>query len=206
MINKVSWNFVIACFAFLVIFVAGGCAKKAMVAPEVEKAEAAPKAEDETITGPTFEEETVFQSLTEEPSPDIFVGESSADFREVTGSGFSALVFKPAPDLETVHFDFDRYNVSFGDRDKLSRNAGWMNLNPDVFVRIEGHSDARGTSDYNLALGDRRAIATKNYLLSLGVNPSKISTVTYGEERPLCSESEESCWSQNRRAEFLMAK
>ncbi len=203
MVNKLSLNYVIACFAFSMIFVMGGCAKKAMVAPEVETAKEAPIAEEAPIAAPTYEEETVFQGLKETP-PDLFVGESSADFKEMVAPDSKA--FKPAPNLEVVHFDFDRYNIRFGDREKLSRNAAWMNSNPNAFIRIEGHCDARGTSDYNLALGDRRANATKNYLVSLGVNPSRISTVTYGEERPLCSENMESCWSQNRRAEFLVAQ
>ncbi|MBR34326.1 MAG: hypothetical protein CMH78_02375 [Nitrospinae bacterium] len=77
---------------------------------------------------------------------------------------------------------------------------------PECSYKNRGHCDARGTSDYNLALGDRRANATKNYLLSLGVDPSRISTVTFGEERSLCSESTKPCWSKNRRAEFRVAK
>ncbi len=209
MINKLSSNFVIACFAFLMIFIAGGCAKKAMVAPEVEKAEEAPKTEE---VGTTYEEETAFErfrqpepSISESP-PDLFVGEPSADFEEMVVASAPTKSFEPAPYLEVIHFDFDRYDIRFGDREKLTRNAAWMNSNPDASIRIEGHCDARGTSDYNLALGDRRADATKNYLVSLGVNSSKIATVTYGEERPLCSENQMSCWSQNRRAEFLVAK
>ena len=203
MVNKLSLNYVIACFAFSMIFIMGGCAKKAMIAPEVETAKEAPIAEEAPIAAPTYEEETVFQRFKETP-PDLFVGESSADFKEMATPDSKA--YKPAPNLEVVHFDFDRYNIRFGDREKLTRNAAWMNSNPNAFIRIEGHCDARGTSDYNIALGDRRANATKNYLVSLGVNPSRISTVTYGEERPLCSENMESCWSQNRRAEFLVAQ
>tara|TARA_B100000315_G_scaffold195228_1_gene186039 strand:+ start:13256 stop:13882 length:627 start_codon:yes stop_codon:yes gene_type:complete len=206
--NRLSSNFVISCFVFLLIFIAGGCAKKAMVAPEVEKAGVAPKVEESPDAGRTYEEETVFQRFRQlpedQPAPDLFVSEPSADFKEMAAPASKS--FERAPNLEVIHFEFDRYSIRLGDREKLSRNAAWMNSNPDAFVRIEGHCDARGTSDYNLALGDRRANATKNYLVSLGVNPSRVSIVTYGEERPLCSESMESCWSQNRRAEFLVAR
>ena len=121
------------------------------------------------------------------------------------GVSSSGKTFKTSTGLATIHFDFDRYTIRAEDRKVLDNNAAWLNSNQDVFARIEGHCDSRGTSDYNLALGDKRADATKNYLISLGVNPSRISIVTYGEERPICSEKEESCWSQNRRAEFFVA-
>ena len=211
MTNKLSLNFVTVCFAFLMIFIAGGCAKKAMVAPEVAKAEEAPKTEE---AGETFEEVTAFRRFSEEPlrpsdaadeKPNLFIDEPSSDFQEMYVAS-ATKVYESTPNLTTIHFDFDRYSIRPGDREILNRNAVWLNSNPDALVRIEGHCDARGTSDYNLALGDRRANATKNYLLSLGVASSRISTVTYGEERALCSESMEPCWSQNRRAEFRMAK
>ena len=211
MVNKLSLNYVIACFAFSMIFIMGGCAKKAMVAPEVETAKEAPIAEE---AGETYEEVTAFRRFSEEPlrpsdaadeKPNLFIGEPSSNFQEMYVAS-ATKVFESTPNLTTIHFDFDRYSIRPGDREILNRNAVWINSNPNALIRIEGHCDARGTSDYNLALGDRRANATKNYLVSLGVNPSRISTVTYGEERPLCSENMESCWSQNRRAEFLVAQ
>ena len=211
MINKLSLNFVTVCFAFLMIFIAGGCAKKAMVAPEVAKAEEAPKTEE---AGETYEEVTAFRRFSEEPlrpsdaadeKPNLFIGEPSSNFQEMYVAS-ATKVFESTPNLTTIHFDFDRYSIRPGDREILNRNAVWINSNPNALIRIEGHCDARGTPDYNRVLGDWRANATKDYLLSLGVDPSRISTVTYGKERPLCLESIESCWSQNRRAEFLVVK
>ena len=222
MINKLSLNFVAVCFAFLTVFIAGGCAKKVMVAPEVTKAEKVPKIGEAEATRQDLirnilekhEEETVSQQFRGEPyrssdandtQPDLFYGEPNLALPEMVVAS-ATKVYESTPDLTTIHFDFNRYGIRPGDREILNRNATWLNSNPDAFIRIEGHCDARGTPDYNRVLGDWRANATKDYLLSLGVDPSRISTVTYGKERPLCLESIESCWSQNRRAEFLVAK
>ena len=100
---------------------------------------------------------------------------------------------------DTVHFDYDRYNIREPDRDLLQRQAQWLQRYAQVRVTVEGHCDERGTREYNLALGARRANAVKEYLVSLGVGSSRIDTISYGKERPICTESDESCWSQNRR-------
>lgn len=103
-----------------------------------------------------------------------------------------------------VYFDYDDYNLKSEARERLSRNAEFMKEHPELVFTIEGHCDERGTNEYNLALGDRRANAAKNYLLSLGVDASATQTLSYGEERPVCTDSAESCWSRNRRAHFLV--
>lgn len=100
---------------------------------------------------------------------------------------------------DTVHFEYDRYEVRGEDRDLLQRQAAWLQKYPQVRVTIEGHCDERGTREFNLALGARRANAVKEYLVSLGVTSSRIDTISYGKERPMCTESDESCWAQNRR-------
>lgn len=100
---------------------------------------------------------------------------------------------------DTVHFDYDKYDVRGGDRDILQRQATWLQKYPQVRVTIEGHCDERGTREYNLALGARRANAVKEYLVSVGVPSSRVDTISYGKERPTCTESDESCWAQNRR-------
>ena len=100
---------------------------------------------------------------------------------------------------DTVHFDYDRYEVTSEDRDILQRQAAWLQKYPTVRVTVEGHCDERGTREYNLALGARRANAVKDYLVTLGVPSSRMSTISYGKERPICTESNESCWAQNRR-------
>ena len=112
--------------------------------------------------------------------------------------------FRPAADLADVHFDFDKAEVREADIAKLDANAGWLKSNADHLVVIEGHCDERGTTEYNTALGDRRAKATKNYLVSRGVPASRIAVISYGEERPACSQHADECWAQNRRAHFLV--
>ncbi len=101
---------------------------------------------------------------------------------------------------DTVYFDTDRYDIDGEDRAVLMSQAEWLRQYPNVRITLEGHCDERGTRDYNIALGERRANAAKNYLASLGVDPSRISTVSYGKERPVALGSNESAWAQNRRA------
>ena len=100
---------------------------------------------------------------------------------------------------DTVHFAYNEYNVEDQDKSTLQKQATWLNRYPGVQITIEGDCDERGTREYNLALGARRANAVKEYLVSLGVNTARLQTVSYGKERPLCTESSEDCWAQNRR-------
>ena len=100
---------------------------------------------------------------------------------------------------DTVHFAYNEYNVEDQDKSTLQKQATWLNRYPGVQITIEGDCDERGTREYNLALGARRANAVKEYLVSLGVNTARLQTVSYGKERPICTESTEDCWAQNRR-------
>jgi peptidoglycan-associated lipoprotein len=100
---------------------------------------------------------------------------------------------------DTVHFSYNEYNVEDADKAVLGRQASWLQKYPGVRVTIEGHADERGTREYNLALGARRANAVKEYLVSQGVSAGRVETVSYGKERPICTESSESCYAQNRR-------
>jgi peptidoglycan-associated lipoprotein len=106
--------------------------------------------------------------------------------------------------LRDVYFDFDRYDVRNGDKGTLDENAKWLKSNQNALLLIEGHSDERGTNEYNLALGERRAKATRDYLVSAGIDAGRITVISYGEERPTCTEKAESCWAKNRRAHFLV--
>jgi peptidoglycan-associated lipoprotein len=110
--------------------------------------------------------------------------------------------FAATPNLKDIHFDFDKYDIRPGDAKILDANATWLKNNSSL-VLIEGHCDERGTNEYNLALGERRAKATMNYLVSQGVQAGRITIISYGEERPLCTERNEACWARNRRAHFL---
>ena len=105
--------------------------------------------------------------------------------------------------LKAVHFDFDKSNIRPGDARILDSNAEWLRSNPGHLVLIEGHCDERGTNEYNLALGERRAKSVMAYLVAKGIAQARFTTVSYGEERPMCSEKTESCWARNRRAQFL---
>lgn len=106
--------------------------------------------------------------------------------------------------LGDVYYAYDSADLSAEARQRLADNARFFNDYPFFEGLIEGHCDEQGTPEYNLALGERRANSARNYLTSLGVDGSRLRTITYGEERPVCTESEEACWAQNRRAHFLI--
>jgi peptidoglycan-associated lipoprotein len=101
---------------------------------------------------------------------------------------------------DRIYFDTDRFDVDSQDAEVLRSQASWLQKYPNVRVTIEGHCDERGTRDYNLALGERRANAAKNYLASLGIASARISTISYGKERPEATGSDEASWARNRRA------
>jgi len=103
-----------------------------------------------------------------------------------------------------IYFDYDESTLTDDTREKLSRNADLLKSNAQFSVTIEGHADERGTNEYNLALGERRSNAVRDYLGSLGVAGERLRTISYGEERPVCTQNEESCWSQNRRAHMII--
>jgi len=114
--------------------------------------------------------------------------------------------FEPARDLEMIHFEFDKSRITEEARIILEKDAEVIKKNPDVVVQIEGHCDERGTNDYNLALGQRRATATRDYLINLGCDGSKLTTISYGEEKPLDPAHNEAAWAENRRAQFNKAQ
>lgn len=105
--------------------------------------------------------------------------------------------------LSRIHFDFDRSDIKSEYKKTLEDNAAWLKKNADTKITVEGHCDERGTEEYNMALGHRRASAAKNYLESMGVSGGRMRTSSYGEERPLETCHNESCWWKNRRAEFV---
>jgi len=105
---------------------------------------------------------------------------------------------------DTIYFDTDKYDIDDADAAALRSQAQWLQRYPNVRATIEGHCDERGTRDYNLALGERRANAAKNYLVGLGVDASRLTTVSYGKERPKALGSNESAWAQNRRGVFAV--
>jgi peptidoglycan-associated lipoprotein len=114
--------------------------------------------------------------------------------------------WKANPALKTVYFAFDSMKVRPGDAKTLDASADWLKANPDQLVLIAGNCDERGTNEYNLALGERRAKASMAYLTSKGIDASRITLVSYGKERPVCTERNEACWAQNRRDDFQTKK
>ena len=120
------------------------------------------------------------------PAPSVIPG-SLRDFQNTVGTG------------DTVHFDFNKYSVLDTDKDVLKKQADWLSKFPEVKVTIEGYADERGTREYNLALGARRANAVKEFLVSVGISSARVETISYGKEKPICTDSTEECWAQNRR-------
>ena len=109
-----------------------------------------------------------------------------------------------AAGLRDVFFAYDSWTISEEGRQSLSRDADWLKSNPAIGLKVEGHCDERGTSAYNLVLGEKRAKAVRNYLVELGISASRLSIVSYGKERPFCNEHAESCYQQNRRGHLVV--
>jgi peptidoglycan-associated lipoprotein len=113
---------------------------------------------------------------------------------------------KEAGGLKAIYFDFDKSFVRDDAKAVMKANAAWLKANPKAKVRIEGNCDERGTIEYNQALGQRRAASAKKYLTDLGISGKRISLISYGKEKPVCKESTEDCWQQNRRADLIAAE
>ena len=112
--------------------------------------------------------------------------------------------FKEA--VRDAYFDYNKSDIRPDAKESLLKNSEFLNLHRDIHFAIEGHCDERGSEEYNLGLGDRRATAAKKYMVSLGVAEDRIQTTSYGKERPFCTEHNEACWQQNRRAHFVMVR
>ncbi|KAF0127330.1 MAG: peptidoglycan-associated lipoprotein [Elusimicrobia bacterium] len=118
-------------------------------------------------------------------------------------SSLRGKAYAPDPELSPVRFSYDKSELGEEARRKLQANVAVLKKRPGLEIQIAGHCDERGTSEYNLALGQRRANAVRDYYRYLGVGMGRMSTISYGEEAPLCAETAEDCWSRNRRAETL---
>jgi peptidoglycan-associated lipoprotein len=177
-------------FVFVLsLFIFWGCPKKTEVtsAPETQQ-EAAPLKEEPKV-------EQKAEPVKEEPKPEAAAKEEVTERAAAGATG-----------LQPIHFDFDRSLVRDDAKDVMKANAEWLKANPKAKVKIEGNCDERGTREYNQALGQRRAGSAKKYLTDLGISANRISLISYGKEKPACSESTESCWQQNRRDDFVVAE
>lgn len=133
-------------------------------------------------------------------------GKSPSSSQVPTGSSLDAHREGKAPisgPLKEIYFDFDSYDLTSSARSTLQVNAAWLKANPAVNVEIEGHCDDRGTTEYNLALGAKRARAAMDYMVSLGVSAARIKATSYGEELPTCKDASEGCYQKNRRDRFV---
>jgi peptidoglycan-associated lipoprotein len=187
------WTVVPALLVFLY-----GCPKKKPATPPADL-----NVETTTVPTPPPVKGTEIVQHVEQPAAPQVTDQTedpltSADM-QVVNSELQRRGFSP-----DIYFDYDESNLSDDTRDKLSRNADLLKSSAQLSVTIEGHADSRGTSEYNLALGERRANAVRDYLTSLGIAATRMRTISYGKERPVCTEEVESCWSQNRRAHMVI--
>lgn len=179
---------------FMLLF--AGCSKKAVVQPEQPSEELtgqqAVVPQKETLARtPDYRYQ---ERITEQQLAKIGTDEEAARYLEEKGK------------FDDIHFAYDQYDISPDAQITLQAVASWLNKNTSAKILIEGHCDDRGTNEYNLALGDRRAKAARDYLVALGIAAGRVETISYGEEEPLCSEPNEECWTKNRRAHFVILK
>lgn len=177
------------------LLVFGGCAKKATQGNEPSTVESESAREvAEPVGGGATKSGTV-EPIRESIPDSVNIG---AEPGSASGAGTSAA------SLETIYFDYDSSDLGDASRAVLQTNAEWLKANPNARVEIAGHCDDRGTIDYNLALGDRRAGSVRAYLVGLGIDGSRLTTVSYGEERPAVPGQDDEARSKNRRAEFTV--
>lgn len=137
------------------------------------------------------------------PSPPPEIGEVKELPVETAARGIE---FEFNENIKDIFFEFDKSRLTDESKETLKKNAEWLKSNPSVKIMIEGHCDERGTIEYNLALGERRALSARNYVAALGIDPARIFTISYGEEKPFAMGHNEEAWAQNRRAHFTIAK
>lgn len=183
-----------------------GCPKKTVVKEEPSARAEAAKIEAERIAKER-EREAKEREAREKEAERLKEEQARKEFEKslvakrtpgIEGEVFESSLLKP------IFFDFDKYDIRPGDAEILKANSAILKKFPSVKIQIEGHCDERGTNEYNLALGERRANSTKKYLISLGIAGDRISTISYGEERPLDPGHNEEAWAKNRRAHFLI--
>jgi len=184
----------------LLILVATGCAKQPATMPASASAPS-PSAGSTAASRP--QAAAAQSSMSDGGAGRASLG-AGAGTAGATAARVSPREFMENAALRDVNFDFDKYDIRPADAKILDANAAWLKTNARSLLLIEGHCDERGTPEYNLALGERRAKAAMSYLTALGIQANRISIVSYGEEHPLCKERGEACWAKNRRAHFLV--
>ncbi len=199
MLKKSSWWLVVLVGIIAVGFLATGCAKKSLVKEEVagRSAAAQPTPAPAPVTPPKAEAQPTPAPAPAAPTPAPPKAEAAPPAPAVPSIDLASL---------RLQFAFDDYSLSSKSKENLEKLAAWMKKANNVKVQVEGHTCDIGTNEYNLALGERRANSAKSYLEGLGVSSARISTISYGEERPMVPNSDEANRSKNRRDDFVAAK
>lgn len=189
--------FVVFCIAII-----GGCAQKKIATgsseigqtQDIKDSDISSRIGDKTATkpDPTTPTDLQKETITERDLAKVQPAELRPSAKELQTR------------IRDIYFDFDSYDLTDSAKETLKEVASLLLKNKGINLIIEGHCDERGTNEYNLTLGDRRANAAKEYLISLGVPKSRMETISYGEEKPICNEQTEECWMKNRRAHFVL--
>ena len=177
---------VVLTFTLLLVFGFAACQKRAVTQPDTTQ-------QVQPQTTEKKDMEKVTEKKIDSKVESVDVKDKGAQYAESKESMFADILF-----------DYDKYAVADSYKSVLQSVSAWMAKNASSRLSIEGHCDERGTNEYNLALGDRRAKAVKDYLTSLGVPSERMDIISYGEERPACTEQTEVCWAKNRRAHFVI--
>ena len=177
---------VVFTFALLCVFGLAACQQRTATKPDAAQ-------QPQTMEQKQKEQEKVTEKKIDSKIESVSATDKETQYAESKQTIFSDILF-----------DYDRYDVAGTYKPVLQDVASWMAKNPTARLSVEGHCDERGTNEYNLALGDRRAKAVKDYLVSLGVASGRIDVISYGEERPLCTDQTDACWAKNRRAHFVI--
>ncbi len=180
--NRCLWLAINAVTAGCLIFFLAGCSTAKPPAPETTAQSQLPK------------------SAPSKPAPSSSTSQSSLNQLQ-KGQAVGTPAASP---LKDIYFDFDKADLRPDARETLKANANWLEKNPSATVQIEGHCDERGTAEYNLALGAKRAQAARDYLVTLGISAQRLSTISYGQEIPVCTEHNEECWQKNRHDRFVI--
>lgn len=183
---------ILLCLLLLFGLIFSGCPSKKMVQPEEEQP---------SVTSQGAEERP---ATTVNVQPEERITEQQ--FAKIESKEEPIRYLEEKDVFEDIYFDFDKYDLREDSKSTLDRISSWLLKNNATKILIEGHCDTRGTNEYNLALGDRRTKSARDYLTALGITSTRIEMLSYGEEKQVCTEETEECWSKNRRAHFVILK
>ncbi|GAB6271768.1 MAG: hypothetical protein STSR0003_16120 [Smithella sp.] len=205
--KHLTWIGLLMVLAFSLALFSGCAEKKAVVKNEAATQEQKVAAAQDAA--PAVAQQAATAAVTDDEAAKRAKEQAAKDEAARKAAAREAWLKKNAEALtdlnvQNIYFDYDKSSIRPDAREILKANAEIFNKNGNAAIVVEGHCDERGTAEYNMALGERRAQETKQYLVNLGINASRIETISYGEERPLDNRSIEEAWAQNRRAQFLL--